>query len=69
MVKKLPPTKPDRSKININCQDEVRFWAKHLRVTKDQLHRAVEKVGDAAATVRKELANEGVLEPAAESPR
>jgi hypothetical protein len=34
---------------------EVKYWLKALGVSKDQLQRAVEKVGNSAAAVRKEL--------------
>lgn len=46
----------DRSKIMLDQEDEFKHWAKHLGVTKDELTRAVEKVGNSAAAVRKELA-------------
>jgi len=35
---------------------EVQYWTKHLKVSKEQLQKAVDKVGNAAAAVRKELA-------------
>ncbi|MCX7318826.1 MAG: DUF3606 domain-containing protein [Hyphomicrobiales bacterium] len=47
---------PDRSKIAMHEEHEVRYWTKHLNVTKDQLQKAVDKVGNSAAAVRKELA-------------
>lgn len=46
----------DRSKIMLEQEDEFKHWAKHFGVTKDELTRAVEKVGSSAAAVRKELA-------------
>ena len=46
----------DRSKINMHEIHEVQYWSKHLKVSKEQLQRAVDKVGNAAAAVRKELA-------------
>ena len=46
----------DRSKIMLDQEDEFRHWARHFGVTKDELTRAVEKVGNSAAAVRKELA-------------
>ena len=45
---------PDRSKISTS-EDEVKYWIKHLGVTREELQRAVDKVGNSAATVRKEL--------------
>jgi hypothetical protein len=47
---------PDRSKINIHQPHEVRYWTKHLNVTQEELQKAIDKVGNSAATVRKELA-------------
>jgi hypothetical protein len=46
---------PDRSKINLHRPDEVKHWAHALRVSKEDLQKAVDKVGNAAAAVRKEL--------------
>jgi len=46
---------PDRSKINMSEDFEVKHWLKALGVSKDELKRAVEKVGNSAAAVRKEL--------------
>jgi hypothetical protein len=48
--------KPDRSKINMREDYEVRYWAKHLGVSKEKLQAAVDKVGNGAAAVQKELA-------------
>ena len=39
----------------MNEVGEVRYWIRHLRVTREDLARAVEKVGDSAAAVKKEL--------------
>jgi hypothetical protein len=47
---------PDRSKINMHAAFEVRHWRKALGVSKEQLQKAVDKVGNSAAAVRKELA-------------
>ncbi len=46
---------PDRSKINMHEDYEVKYWTKHLGVTTEQLQKAVDKVGSSAAAVRKEL--------------
>jgi hypothetical protein len=46
---------PDRSKINMHEDYEVRHWTKALGVTKEELQKAVDKVGNSAAAVRKEL--------------
>jgi len=47
---------PDRSKINMHEAHEVKYWSHALGVTKEELQKAVDKVGNAAASVRKELA-------------
>jgi hypothetical protein len=49
---------PDRSKINIQDPHEAKWWCRELDVSRDQLHGVVEKVGNSAATVRKELDRE-----------
>ena len=46
---------PDRSKINMSEDFEVKYWLKALGVSRDELQRAVDNVGNAAAAVRKEL--------------
>jgi len=45
----------DRSKIAMNEALEVRYWTKHLGVSKEELQRVVDKVGNSAAAVKKEL--------------
>jgi predicted RNA-binding protein YlqC (UPF0109 family) len=50
---------PDRSKINMSEDYEVRYWIKHLNVTAEELRRVIEKVGNSAAAVRKELGQAG----------
>jgi len=45
----------DRSKINMHDLRQVRCWTHALGVSREQLRKAVEKVGDSAVTVRKEL--------------
>ena len=47
---------PDRSKISMENEAEVRYWTKHLGITRKRLHSIVERVGNSAASVRKELA-------------
>ena len=51
---------PDRSKINMHEEYEVKYWTHALGVSHEQLQKAVDKVGNSAAAVRKEL---GVKEP------
>ena len=48
---------PDRSKINMQSGQEVR-WSHELGITREQLQKLVDKVGNAAATVRRELERE-----------
>jgi hypothetical protein len=45
----------DRSKINMHEEHEVRYWTEQLQVSKDELQKAVDKVGSSAAAVRKQL--------------
>jgi hypothetical protein len=45
----------DRSKINMHEDYEVKHWTKELGVSREQLQKAVDKVGNSAAAVRKEL--------------
>lgn len=52
--------KPDRSRINMSEDDEVRYWTKHLGVSRAELQRAVDKVGNTASAVRKELGRKAV---------
>jgi len=47
---------PDRSKINMNEDYEVHYWTKHLNISKEELQKIVDKVGNSAAAIRKELA-------------
>ncbi|MFZ2077697.1 MAG: DUF3606 domain-containing protein [Xanthobacteraceae bacterium] len=46
---------PDRSKIVLEREDHVKYWTRHFGVTKDELARAIERVGNSAAAVRKQL--------------
>ena len=47
--------KPDRSKIAMHEDHEIRYWTKHLGISREELQRAVDKVGNSATAVRKEL--------------
>ena len=49
MISKITP---DRSKIVIEREDHVKYWTRHFGVTKDELARAIETVGNSAAAVR-----------------
>ena len=46
---------PDRSKINMSEDFEVKYWLKALGVSRDELQSTIDKVGKSAAAVRKEL--------------
>ena len=46
---------PDRSKINMKQDYEVHYWTKHLKISKEELQKVVDKVGNSAAAIRKEL--------------
>ena len=45
----------DRSRIAMKEEHEVRHWTEALGVTREQLQKAVDKVGNSAAAVRQEL--------------
>jgi hypothetical protein len=45
----------DRCHIAMDNEAEVRRWLKHLGVTKSELQRAVDKVGNSVVAVRKQL--------------
>jgi Protein of unknown function (DUF3606) len=47
--------KPDRNKIAMNDDLEVHHWTKHLGISRDELQHLVDKVGNSAAAVPKEL--------------
>jgi hypothetical protein len=55
MDKLTKKERPDRSKINMHEPFEVKYWIHAFGVSKEQLQKAVHKVGNSAATVRKEL--------------
>jgi hypothetical protein len=45
-------TEPDRSRINLNEDHEVRYWCKQLRVTPDELQQLVAMYGNSADKIR-----------------
>jgi hypothetical protein len=61
-------TMPDRSEIDIADAKHVKYWTKALDVSKDDLFEAINKVGNAAATVRKELQRKGLAMPEDDKP-
>jgi Protein of unknown function (DUF3606) len=46
---------PDRDRINVNEDYELRGWSKKLGVTPEQLKKAVQSVGTSADAVREHL--------------
>jgi hypothetical protein len=52
---------PRRSQINTDDPQEVKYWAHELGIGKAKLCAVIEKVGNAAVAVRKELASERML--------
>jgi hypothetical protein len=52
---KIRPVKPDRGKINLTDDVVARAWEKKLGKSKEEIAQAIEKVGDNAETVMKEL--------------
>ncbi|MBB4261455.1 MULTISPECIES: DUF3606 domain-containing protein [unclassified Bradyrhizobium] len=46
---------PDRGKINMNDEYEVKYWTHELGITRSKLQHLIDKVGNSAAAVRKEL--------------
>jgi hypothetical protein len=47
---------PDRSKINMHEPHEVKYWTHQLGIDRTKLQAVIDKVGNSAAAVRKELA-------------
>ena len=48
---------PDRSKISMHERWEVKYWTRSLGVSQEDIQKVVDKVGNSAAAVRKELAH------------
>ena len=46
---------PDRGRIDLSDVDQVKYLCRHLGVSEEELLRAVDKVGNSTAAVRKEL--------------
>ena len=55
-VMKLTNSKPNRSSINLSDEIVARAWVKKLGKSKEEIAAVIEKVGDNAETVKKELA-------------
>ena len=45
----------DRQRINVNEAYELRDWSKKFGVSREELKKAVQKVGNSAQAVRKHL--------------
>lgn len=59
-VKKLTP---DRDRIVVGDADQVKYLCRHFGVREEELLRAIDKVGNSASAVRKELGRERGKEP------
>ena len=46
---------PDRDRINLNEDYEVRYWTSELGISAEQLREAVEAAGPSADAVRRHL--------------
>ena len=51
----------NRTHINVNEGFELRYWARHLGVSVEQIRSAVRKVGPAVDDVRLELERQGLI--------
>jgi hypothetical protein len=45
----------DRGMIDMTVDEQVRYWCKHLGITRPQLQLVIDKVGNSARAVEKEL--------------
>jgi hypothetical protein len=52
---KIRSLKPDRAKIDLSDETVARGWVKQLRKSKEEIAAAIEKVGNNAETVKREL--------------
>ena len=50
----------DQTCVNVNEGFELRYWAKHLNVSLEQVRSAVRKVGPLLADIRQELDRQGL---------
>jgi uncharacterized protein DUF3606 len=55
MARLTKRAQPDRSKINMNRDQDVKSWSRELGITPAQLQQIANKLGNSAALVRKEL--------------
>ena len=52
---KITPDKPHRTTIDLTDEVVARAWAKRLGRSREEIAAAIEKVGDSASAVKKEL--------------
>jgi hypothetical protein len=52
---KITPIKPDRASIDPSADSVVRHWAKKLGKTKEEIVAAINKVGNNAESIKREL--------------
>ena len=52
---KITPDKPDRTKIDLTDEVAARAWTKQLGKSREEIAAAIEKVGDCASAVKKQL--------------
>lgn len=60
---KINPIKPDRAKIDLSDDAIARVWVKKLKRSREAIAAAMEKVGDNAETVKKELGCDDQAKP------
>jgi ribosomal protein S6E (S10) len=51
----LEPGPQDYDRINVLVESEVAYWSKELGVTREQLARAIEEVGEKVVDVKRQL--------------
>ena len=54
---KINRGQPDRSKIDMSEDYEVKYWTRHFGVSREELQRVVDRVGNSAKAVAKEFGN------------
>ncbi len=48
--------RPMRAHIDMSHETQMRYWTRHFGVSGDDLQKAIDKVGNSASAVRKQLA-------------
>ena len=54
-LKTTRPIKPDRSRVDLKDAESARQWSKQLKRSVEEIAAAIDKVGDNARSVKKEL--------------